>query len=228
MSQNPFAFPPPAASPQVSTSPFPTVAAPAAAPVAPQPVVAPSVYQPGPPTTGFAPAPGPAAGGFGPRPAPVFDWSGIDTAQTFTKGNPLKPVNENVAGVYQCQIDTIILKETQQYGIAYIVEFTVLESNNPLHPVGSTASWFQKMQNKAPALSSIKEFFISAKGVDHRTAQGQMQVKLYLDPVLMQAITQTYGPEQSLKNARVNVEVRTIMTKAKNMPFNRYSFTPVL
>ncbi len=86
-------------------------------------------------------------------------WAGLKDAQTFDRGTFFKP------GSYTLKIVNCLTKQTVKSGEGFIVEFEVLETTDPTnHPVGSKASWFQKMANVPVAFGAIKEFLAAVYG----------------------------------------------------------------
>ena len=140
------------------------------------------------------------------------NFGGIGEAEVYEKGVFLSP-----GGSYELEVQNVLLKDTERSGLAFIVEFRILEvigdaASN--HPVGSKGTWFQKMTDKTVALPAIKEFMISLMGVDMRDAEAMSEFNAGLES-LLDEITETLGAgeEHPLKGQRIHCETHTKLTK---------------
>lgn len=68
-------------------------------------------------------------------------WLKLTTAPIFERGNFFKPGN------YKLKEQKSITKKTRKGASAWIVEFEVLESDNPAHAVGSRGAWYQDIDS---------------------------------------------------------------------------------
>ncbi len=64
-------------------------------------------------------------------------------------------------GVYQFRVDACKHIKIRSGAEAFVVELTVLESNNPERAVGSQCSWMVTL-DKEPALGNVKQFVTAA------------------------------------------------------------------
>lgn len=146
-------------------------------------------------------------------------FAGMRDAKMYETGTPL------TQGVYTLEITKCILKNTRKSGLAFIAELTVLESNNPAHPVGSKRSWFQKMADLDVAHGSLKIFAAAVLGFDPMTQKEEIKAKL--DPEI-EAIMDAACDEgqQVFRGKRVAVECVPTTTKEKKLPFTRHNWAP--
>jgi hypothetical protein len=76
----------------------------------------------------------------------INPFAGVGQAKVYESGKYLQP------GRYRLKLEKMILKNTQKSGLGWILEFGVLESDDlKNHPIGSSATFFQKMSDKTVA-----------------------------------------------------------------------------
>ncbi len=145
-------------------------------------------------------------------------WSGLKDAQTFERGTFLKP------GAYTLKIVNGLTKTTIKSGEAFIMEFEVLESSDLVnHPIGSKASWFQKLANVPVAFGAIKEFIAAVYGYDLRTMKAQFEAQI-CPQIEAYAAAATDGRNYL---AGQIVKCQTEQTKTqKQMDFTRHVWSP--
>lgn len=143
----------------------------------------------------------------------LFD--GLQNAQVFERGQYLTP------GEYTLEIQKTIAKRSQNSGDVFIVEFTILESNNPEKPVGSRASWVQSFKNVTIALSSIKEFLLAALGVDTSDKAKLREVEPRIEDIMNTCVASP--GDNPLTGERIKVSVVNVTTK-KGGPFSRHDW----
>lgn len=114
----------------------------------------------------------------------------------------------------------------------YIVEAEVTKSSNPRVAVGSIRTWMQGMTNEAGP-TAVTAFLVAALGYDRRDASDKAAIEgLDKGGKLPALLAQTLeDPTDSscvnaLKDFEVNVEVKEIITKGNQKPFNLHTFFP--
>jgi len=147
------------------------------------------------------------------------NFGGIGKTELFERGVFLTP-----GGGYTLEIDTILLKETRKAGLAFIVEFKVLESTLPNHAEGSKATWFQKMQDKDVAFPAITEFFIALYDIP-RKGEDYDEFMESLEDVL-DGVTEDLeeGEEHPLKGKQIKCTTHTKLTKGKGVEFTVHNW----
>jgi len=143
---------------------------------------------------------------------PPMDWSQIGNAPIFERGNYFSP------GRYKLRLLRCLSKQTQKSGVAFISEFEVLESDNPVHPIGSKGTFFVKMANPQQGFSNIKEMVVAILGFDISNPEHLRQIERDLSPQLANLMTalETQGTAVLGGRDTVSVECRIIQTKAGN------------
>lgn len=114
----------------------------------------------------------------------------------------------------------------------YLVEFEVVKSNNPRVPVGALRTWMQGMDNDAGP-TAVTDFMFAALGFDRRNAQELAEIKKLdaegaIPAMLAETLEDPTDPacKNALAGLLVDVEVKEIITKAKQQKFNLHSFFP--
>lgn len=156
----------------------------------------------------------------GPPPNPMNPFAGLQNAPISPKGNPFHN------GTYKLDFVRALIKQTQNVGLAFIVEYKILESNHPAHPIGSIASWFQKMQNQAVAFSAIASWYAAHLGYD--TSPEALQhfdanVRPHLE-TLVAGLVQ--NPAALQGHTTVDLNVKTATSKNRGLPFQLHNFRP--
>ena len=151
----------------------------------------------------------------------MIDWSHIGQAPIFERGNYFNP------GRYKLRLLRCLSKQTQKSGIGFISEFEVLESDNPVHPIGSKGTYFVKMAQQQQAFSNIKEMLVAILGFDITNREHIVQIERDLAPQLGSLMTALESQGTSVLNGRetVAVECRPILTKA-NKEFTLHVWSP--
>lgn len=156
----------------------------------------------------------------GPPPNPMNPFSGLQAATISPKGNPFQN------GTYKLDFVRALIKQTQQVGLAFIVEYKVLESNHPAHPIGSIGSWFQKMQNQRVAFSAIASWYAAHLGYDtslEALAHFDANVRPHLE-TLVAGLVQ--NPAALQGHTTIDLNVKTAISKNRGLPFALYNFRP--
>lgn len=147
-------------------------------------------------------------------------WSGIGEAEIFERGNYMSSGFEG-----QVQIKRTLVKHTRKVGDAFIVNFTIITTNQPeQHSVGSMGSWFQKLIDKNVAFSACKQFVAACAGI---AAHEKERLKQELDPIIEEALDA--ATENETDNAFINsiVFLRCVQTTTRDgNSFTRYDWFP--
>lgn len=105
-----------------------------------------------------------------------MNWSRIKDAQVFGRGQYLKPGN------YKLRVLKMFTIRTRKKGDAFIVDFEVIESDNPEIKVGSTRNWYQGLGDEDIAFPAIKEFMLRLFGFEED--EGDEEFEDSLDELL--------------------------------------------
>jgi hypothetical protein len=143
--------------------------------------------------------------------------AGVGSAQLFERGKFLHP------GRYTLEVVKTILKHTRKSGDAFIVEFEVLETtDDEKHPVGTKATWFQKLSDTDIAFPAIKDFMRNLMGIDLNDKAAMLEFSQGVDGLLGKSINE---PE-TLKGNRIKVECYMTRTKGKGLDFTVHQWSP--
>lgn len=107
-------------------------------------------------------------------------FDGLSQAPVYEKGQFFEP------GDYKLDIQKVIPAKSTRKGDMFIVEFVVLESNNPNVPPGSRRTWMQKLLDKQIAFPAIVEFVIAASGVSTDDKETVAKVRGVIEDVMNQ------------------------------------------
>lgn len=145
-----------------------------------------------------------------------INWGGIDTADVTTAGNRLPYFLE---GRYKVRIDTCKAIVSRN-GIAFfVVEATILESNNPERPAGSRCSWLQKIQTDMGPVN-IKKFVGAANGLDPASEEVNREVN-------QDVVEYVVSDDQPLAGTVMPLQCVLTETKAGN-PFTIHNWEPAI
>lgn len=146
---------------------------------------------------------------------------GLGNAPTFEYGQYLSGCEQGYDFVLR--VDRCLKKKTRK-GDAFIVEFTVMESNAPSDPVGSSRTWFQKLTDTDIAFPAIKTFLITSMGFDMKRDAATIAAKM--PPAVIDALG-TEACEKQVLSGKV-VRCRTVLKdKSKSEgKFTRHDFAP--
>lgn len=149
-------------------------------------------------------------------------WDGVQNAQIFERGTFLEE------GHYKARIKRCLDKTTRKSGQAFIAEFELIESSNQAkHPIGQTASWFQKLTDKDVAFPAIKAFVAAVLGYDMSNKSHRDHFEANVGPQLVQILNHSCDEKINyLKDKVVEIDVVKVTT-TKGLPFSRHTFTPV-
>jgi len=137
-------------------------------------------------------------------------FSGIGEAEVYERGNYLKP-----GGMFLLVVKDMLLKETQNSGLGFIVEFEVLESTlEEDHPVGSKATWFQSMTKRQVALPAIKEFMAFLLKVNLKDSAQKEQFNSEVEDILNAATDFEGDPaDHPMYGEKIRVHTYTKLTQ---------------
>lgn len=122
-------------------------------------------------------------------------------------------------GVYTVEVQRAFLKQGRNKDEFFIVEMTVIESNNPERPPGCSPSWVVKMSQDAAA-GNVKAFMLAVSGVHPNDKEAVAESGFCADTV------KEYTSEDNpLHGARVNVEVQIVKTK-RDTDFSKHFWSP--
>lgn len=139
----------------------------------------------------------------------------LASAQVYDKGTYFKP------GMYDLKVIKAVEKESQSSGPISIVEFEIVKTSDPVnHPVGSKATWIQKLTDKKVALGALKEFIYAVLGKDPRNPQDTAAVEPKIN-----AYADAMYDENALAGLSVHLQTSQTKTK-KGMDFTRHAFSP--
>lgn len=110
-------------------------------------------------------------------------FKGLRDAKVFERGVFLSE------GGYRLRVLKCLLKHTRKSGDAYIVEFEVVKSSNEKHPVGSKATWFQKMTDPDVAFGALKLFMYAMLGFEYPKDKDLLVAEI--DPKLEELMAET-------------------------------------
>lgn len=148
----------------------------------------------------------------------INPFAGVGKAKTFESGNYLKP------GKYRLAVTKMLLKDTEKSGLAFITEFKVKESNNLKdHPIGSSATFFQKLENKTVAQSALKEFMLKLLRIDVKDEDQVAQFESEIDTTMLEA---TEEPGTMFEDTEIVVECFMVKTK-KGLDFTKHRWHSV-
>ncbi len=165
-------------------------------------------------------------------------FGGLRDAKIYSKGIFLKP------GCYEVRVNNAVYKETRKNFDAYILEFTIEKSNyeeakteairslgsTPFslqdfektlpNRVGTTASWFQSLQDEDIGFGALKLF--AANILDQNVDDAD-----FLDSVETFLTSTVKDRGAILDGSLIPIEAVMIMTK-KNTPFTLHKFGKIL
>ena len=140
-------------------------------------------------------------------------FGGIEKAQTSVGGNYLRP------GTHLLELTRIKVGKTRK-GVDFLaVDFVVLESSNPEHPVGSTVNWFNGA-DKDGFLSNAKSLAVALLG----SAAGEEVDEKTVTEETMESLCTDDGEE--VKGVRVKADAFHTPTK-KGGTYTKILWEPV-
>lgn len=153
-------------------------------------------------------------------------FSGIGETELYTQGTYLSP-----GGMYELEVQNMLVKKTRKSGLGFIVEFKVLSASGEggeKHAPGSSATWFQKMQDEDIAFPSIKRFFVALENIDMNDPEAKEDFNNNVETLLDEATSwqpEDQDDEHPWKGARVMCETYTKITKVKKQEFTQHNWS---
>lgn len=163
-------------------------------------------------------------------------FAGLKSAKTFDRGQFLK------AGTYEVRVKRAIFKKTRVKGDAFILEFSVEKSSyesdktkaiaalgsNPYslqdlektlpNPAGTSAAWFQSLQDTDIGFGALKSFAASILGQKPEDPEFIEAVEGFMNSIVN---------EDAIGGMLIPVEVITIKTK-KDTDFSLHKWGPII
>jgi hypothetical protein len=133
-------------------------------------------------------------------------WDGLPGAPVFEFGTYLNP------GHYDVLIDKVFTKTTQKSGDGFISEMQILTAQKRVEPeyaaidpspVGTSGTFYLKMQNQNTFLPNLKQFYCGIFGIDVNSPDGQ-QFNQYLSAFARRVVS----AENLLGGLRAHVGTR--------------------
>lgn len=140
-------------------------------------------------------------------------YAGLANASVSKRGNylPHKELGEDSR--FKVELKAFLTRPTRKSGDAFIVEFGVLESDNPAATPPCERSWFVGLRHRDVAFSNILQFLCAATGKDSYNDADRAKVAQSAE-ALMQYITEVSPKDNPLIGRTVYVETRLIKTQA--------------
>jgi hypothetical protein len=135
-------------------------------------------------------------------------FSEIAKAQVNLGGNYLKPPGKYLLYIEACK--TPSNRKNKDY---YVVEFSILQCNNPACPAGMRASWTANLSDHDAALGNVKGFLAAALGVT-------------FEQIDESGAEASVSAENPLRGRLIYADVTNVKTKA-NTDFSKHIWTPV-
>ena len=137
-------------------------------------------------------------------------------------------------GMYELEVQKILVKKTRKSGLGFIVEFKVISASGgsevlEKHPEGSQATWFQKMSDKDVAFPAIKEFFVGLMDINMNNEEEKEEFNNNLETILDEATEWEPNPEDPneqhpLHGQMVHCETYSKLTE-KNLDFTVHKWS---
>lgn len=123
------------------------------------------------------------------------------------------------------KVDAIKAIRPRAGGRAYCVEFSVESSNIPDVFVGGRYSWYQKIPDvdAQTALGNIIGFLLAAVGLD--PTRDAAKIAAEVKPNQQRILNDSCSSRQPLAGARVQLQTKVIVTKAKKQDFTLHAFS---
>jgi hypothetical protein len=133
-------------------------------------------------------------------------WEAMRDAKIFEKGEP------PAVGLFDLVVSRAFVKDTFEYGTAFICEMEVFNSTNPSEqPEGSTCNFYQGLQHKGAAMSAIKAFVINLLGYDFPKDKARIETEF--DPIADRFMTAATSPQNPLAGLFIHCESYLVQFK---------------
>lgn len=155
-------------------------------------------------------------------------FKGMKDAPMFGRGNYMGE------GLYLVELTKLFVKSRFKGGNVFIAEFTIVESNNAKHAVGSTGSWCPKIE-LPNTFGDIKSLMFAALGINPKDVPAEAADLHAQASLLARAACGSESAIAELKAAGVDdpsvvgrrVRLECVQTKTReNKDFTRYTFSP--
>lgn len=154
-----------------------------------------------------------------------MNWKSLRHAKVFSRGSYLKP-----DGKYLLEIQKVYTISTRSKGSAFIVDFTVLESDHDEVKEGSTKNWFQSMQDEDIAFSAIKEFLLNLYDVDMSDEEEVEEFEEKIVKIMAEAADETWekkpAEDHPMNGMKICVETWEKITEKNKKPFTVHNWSP--
>lgn len=121
------------------------------------------------------------------------------------------------------RIDKCQIVHPRQGPPAFVVDFTILESNLPDVKVNETRNWYQKHNDSFD--SAVLEFMAGVIGYNMNDPAAKAKMETELKPRAPEYAEAAVGPAQILKGREVRVETRLKDTRGGG-DFTRHTWSP--
>lgn len=145
-------------------------------------------------------------------------WDGFENAEVYDRAGHLNP---GFSGLIE--VTRLIGKHTRAKGMAFIVEFKILRTNQEDVLVDSVRSWYVNMM-KDSAHSNVAAFAAACGGI---TRDQKAKIK-DLMPMFKEVLLEAMGKPDTNDFVGVKLHLETRLTKKKDGgDFTVYDFSPV-
>ena len=127
-----------------------------------------------------------------------------------------------LVGLYRVEIERVLTKRSRKGADLFIVETTILESNNSDRPEGISCSWIVNRSNDA-ALGNIKKFLAATQGLDPADPDNEDQIN---EEVTADVVEFAVSDENPLEGIVLDLEATNIKTRAGG-DFTLHTWSPV-
>jgi hypothetical protein len=145
-------------------------------------------------------------------------FAGLANAVITESGSYLNPNFKYKLEILKCQVVT-----PRQGPSAFVVDFKVLESNDPDIKVGETRNWYQKQNDSF--LGAVLEFMLAALGFNMNDPAHKAHAEKEVQPRCPEFAEAACGTDQILKGKLISVDTRSKGTKAGG-DFTKHTWHP--
>jgi hypothetical protein len=151
-------------------------------------------------------------------------WDGIEKAEITKRGKYLSAGHKFTLKIKKCDIIS-----TRDKGDAFVVDFDVVDTTDPNHPVGAERNWYQSCTDKNVFQGAVKQFVAAIYGYDLSTMKERFdrEVGPSLAAICEAALCKDGKGSNSLAGQVVKVSTVAIKTQKRGMDFTRHDWEPV-